>query len=453
MIRPSVGLTGVGTISGMMNSIRTSMSGDYQAAVGVAVETNDSIKQIGEQIAAYDPSMNVFYKTLVNRIAFEIVKNKMYKNPWADLKKGILEMGETIEEIFVNIADPNNFDPEKAETEIFKRVKADVRTAFHTMNYQKFYKATRQRNELKKAFVSLQSMTDFVEKLIESMYTGAEYDEYITTKYMLCRLALDGKVTPMNIPEVETDSSGVLEIIKATANDFQFLSPNWNMSGVMNKTDPENMVVFIDTLVDAKLDVEQFAKAFNMDRAEFIGKKKLIDSFHKHDIARLKKLFGASFVPFTSGELTELQKIKVILADIDFFMIYDVELEADEIYNGEGKYFNHWLHAFKLFSASPFENTALFTTASNGITSVTCIPTAITLPVGASYRMGVNVVTTGFISSEVSWSLVGAESEDTMIDDFGVLVIGDEETAETITVTATAKKNTEKSGSCTVTIA
>lgn len=455
MIRPTTGISSPrGQISTLLNSIRTSIGGDYSKAVGVATETNESIKQIGEQIARYDPTMNSFFNALVNRIAFEIVKNKLYKNPWAVFKQGIMEMGETIEEIFVNIADPHNFDPDTAEKEIFKRVKSDIRSAFHTRNYEKFYKSTMQRTEIKKAFLSIQGVKDLTDKVIESMYTAAAYDEFVVMKFMLCRLALDGKVTPVSIPDIDTDSSGMLEKVKATVNDFQFLSSNWNMSGVMNTSEISDLYVILDTLTDAKLDVEQFAKAFNLEYAEFIGKKVLVDGWEKHDKKRLDMLFkdDPSYVYFTADELTALGKVKAIVLDQNFFMVYDNEIEPGEVWNEEGKYYNYYLHTFKTFSASPFENSALFTTANNSIVSVACVPIALTLGLGSYFRIGTNVETTGFIDSEVTWSISDNVSENTVVDDFGVVFIAADETAETFTVTATSIKDPTKSGTCTITV-
>ena len=70
---------------------------------------------------------------------------------------------ETIEEIFVNIAKPFQFDPEVAENTVFKREIPDVRSAFHIMNYQKYYKATIQNDQLRQAF--LYNQRDFCLRL------------------------------------------------------------------------------------------------------------------------------------------------------------------------------------------------------------------------------------------------------------------------------------------------
>ena len=97
-----------------------------------------SLHAIGDYIMNYEAYQNAFVNALVNRIAMTLVTSRMWSNPWSMFKQGYMEFGETVEEVFANIAKPQSYDPAIAEKEIFKREIPDVRAAFHTMNYQKF---------------------------------------------------------------------------------------------------------------------------------------------------------------------------------------------------------------------------------------------------------------------------------------------------------------------------
>ena len=121
---------------------------DAQGKIVVNSST-DSIHVIGDYITNYDPASNAFLHALVNRIGMTIITSKLYDNPWEFMKQGWLEFGETIEEIYVNIARPFGYSPSKAETDVFKREIPDVRAAFHRMNYQKFYKVTISKDQLR----------------------------------------------------------------------------------------------------------------------------------------------------------------------------------------------------------------------------------------------------------------------------------------------------------------
>lgn len=98
----------------ILNVIRQNASLEYQSQVPVVDQATD-IPRVGEVLRGYPALANQFINALVNRIALVRVKSATFNNPYAHLKKGYLEYGETVEEIFVNIARAMYFDPEKAE--------------------------------------------------------------------------------------------------------------------------------------------------------------------------------------------------------------------------------------------------------------------------------------------------------------------------------------------------
>ena len=306
----------------ILNVIRNNATQNYRDYVPKATPDADSIREIGAIIMDYPALQNEFLSALVNRIGRVLITYKMYDNPWSAFKKGMLEFGESIEEIFVNIAKPFQFDPSVAESNLFKREIPDVRAAFHIMNYQKYYKATISNDQLRQAFLTWQGITDLIAKIVDAMYTGANYDEFLTMKYMLARHILDGHMFPIAIPTVSSENmTDIVSTIKGQSNDFTFLSSDYNIAGVATHTSKEDQYVLINAKFDAKMDVEVLASAFNMSKAEFIGRRVLVDSFGKLDIERLAILFAndPTYKEPTSVELAALDKIPVILVDRDWF--------------------------------------------------------------------------------------------------------------------------------------
>ena len=78
------------------------------------------------------------------------MQSATFNNPYAILKKGYLEFGESVEDIFVSIAKAVDFDVEKAPKREFKRTLPDVRSVFHTMNWRVVYPVTIQDEDLRK---------------------------------------------------------------------------------------------------------------------------------------------------------------------------------------------------------------------------------------------------------------------------------------------------------------
>lgn len=435
----------------ILNAIRNNATQNYRDYVPKATPNAESIRQIGAIIMDYPALQNEFLSALVNRIGRVLITSKMYDNPWAFFKKGLLEFGESVEEIFVNIAKPFQFDPAVAETNVFKREIPDVRAAFHIMNYQKYYKATISNDQLRQAFLSWQGISDLIAKIVDAMYTGANYDEFQTMKYMLARHILDGHMYPVEIAEVETaNMKSIVSVVKGVSNKFTFLSPNYNLAGIQTYTAKNDQYMLINSQFDATMDVEVLASAFNMDKAEFSGRRVLVDSFGSLDTARLAELFAgdSTYVEISSDELEALDAIPAVLVDRNWFMIFDNFYNFTEQYNGEGLYWNYWYHVWKTFSVSPFANNALFIPGKPSVTSVTVSPGKATVAAGQSVQLSANVVTTNFAPKSVTWTV---DSDYATVDNSGkVTVLSTAPASTNITVSATSTYDTSKKGTATV---
>ena len=392
----------------ILNAIRNSASANYRDYVPSAQPNTESIREIGAVIMQFPALQNEFLNALINRIGRVIITSKMYSNPWSVFKKGLLEFGETIEEIFVNIAKPFEYDPAVAENKVFKREIPDVRAAFHILNYQKFYKTTIQNEQLRQAFLSWQGITDLIAKITDSMYTGANYDEFQTMKYLIAKHILNGELYPQQIATVQTSNmKSIVSTVKGVSNNYEFMNTKYNLAGVANYSMKDNQFIIVNADFDATMDVEVLAAAFNMSKADFMGHRVMIDSFGSLDTARLNLLFAddPAYVPLTSAELTALDAIPAVLIDENYFMIYDNLYNFTEQYNGEGLYWNYWYHVWKTFSVSPFANATVFVPGAPGITSVTVSPANATVGKGQIILLSADVVTSYFASKAVNWSI------------------------------------------------
>jgi hypothetical protein len=446
----------VKTLSGssvdILNAIRNSATQNYKDYIPVATKDAESIREIGAIIMDYPALQNEFLSALVNRIGRVLITSKMYSNPIEMFKKGMLEFGETVEEIFVNIAEPFQFDQSVAEKEVFKREIPDVRSAFHVMNYQKFYKATISDRELKQAFLSWEGVSNLMVKIVDSMYTGANYDEFLTMKYLLARHILDGHMTVQEIPAVTTaNMKSITAEIKGVSNKLTFMSSENNVAGVQTFSLKENQYLIMNAQFDATMDVEVLASAFNMDKAEFMGHRVMIDGFGNLDIARLNILFAddPNYTEIGTADLKALNAIPAVIIDADWFMVFDNLQEFTEQFNGQGLYWNYWYHVWKTFSVSPFANTALFVAGAPTVKSVKVNPSAANASVGQSLQLTATVETENFAPQSVTWS---SDSDKATVDVRGKVTLLEDAT-ETINITATSVYDSSKSGKCVITVA
>lgn len=456
----------------ILNVTRNEIGGDFASQVPAAIKEGDvmpngrvasaadslaSLRGIGDIIMTFQPHQNAFLSNLVNRIARVMITSRLYENPWAGFKKGLLEYGETIEEIFVNLAKPYQFNPELAETEVFKRRIPDVKAAFHTMNYQKYYPTTVSNDQLRQAFLSWQGITDLIGRIIEQVYTGANYDEFLVMKYMVAKMALAGNIYTVTTPELTADNARqVTTTMVSYARNLSYMSNKYNYAGVTTYTDPRYLYMILTTNVSALFDVEVLALSFNMNKAELIGRQIGVDTFGEFDEERLALIFkddpNTDYVPFTEAQKQSLQKIQALMIDESWFMIFDNFYNMTEIYNPQGLYWNYFYHVWKTFSVSPFSNAILFTTEETTVTGVTVSPGTATVAKGATAQFTATVVGSGIVSQDVTWTVTGTTATTSSINAQGVLSVAAGETNTTLTVTATSVKDPTKTGTATVTV-
>lgn len=451
----------------VVNSIRSEVGGTFADQVPAAINEGQvlsdgtvatremalgTLRQIGDVITTFQPLANAFLSALVNRIGRVIINSKMYSNPWAGFKRGLLEYGETIEELFVNIVQAQDFDPETAENEVFKREIPDVRSAFHTMNYQKFYKTTVSNDQLRQAFLSFEGISDLIGKITEALYTSANYDEYLVMKYMLCYAMVHGAFHPVTIAQpTAANSNSVVTTLKATSEKLQFLSADYNQAGVYNHTPKGDQYFIMTADFSSIVDVETLARAFNIDKVTLMGHTVIIDqfTFTTSETTRLQELLGTQYTALTTSLFED---VPCVCVDRDFFMIFDNFQNMTEQYNGEGLYWNYWLHQWKTFSTSPFANAVIFTDKTPAVSAVVVTPSDLTMGKGTSTQFTATVTNAGFASTGVTWSISGQQNTNTRIDGQGRLYIAQDESATTITVKATSVFNTGESNTANVTV-
>ena len=337
---------------------------NYRDYVPITATDADSIRNIGKIIMDAPNLRNSFATDLINRIVLVIVTSKMYENPWARLKKGKLDIDESVEEIFVNMARAELYNPAGSAETVFKRSIPDIRAAFHVVNYQVFYPVTIENEDLSMAFTTQNGLYNLIEKIYETLYTADAYDEFNVMKYLIAEHIIAGHIKIVQTPEL-TDEASIRETvtkIKATSNKMKFQTSEYNLAGVKTHVKHENQTIIVSADFDAAMDVEVLAAAFNMEKAEFLSKRMLVDSFGNIDIPRLAEcapelcqnivydteghVVSAELKNISAEDLERLNTIPAVIIDDDFMQIYDRLITMEDIRNPKGLYTNAFLHCW-----------------------------------------------------------------------------------------------------------
>lgn len=344
----------------ILNVIRNNASYAYQKDIP-KIEKEQDIPKVGEILFGNPTHSNEFINALINRIALVRMQSATFNNPYKHLKKGYLEFGETVEDIFVGIIRAVKYDPEKGASREFKRTLPNVQSVFHITNWRVMYPITIEKQALKRAFTSADGVTNLITSIIEQVYQSAEYDEYLLFKYLLIKAISHGKVYPQTIDTANMNNVAVAFRGKSNLLPID-MTGRFNETHVQNNTPIDKQCIFMDADFNAKFDVEVLAGAFNMNKADFIGKLHLIDDFSSFDNERFEAIREEStgLEEVTTEELALMKHVKGVLLDEDWFQVYDNLFEFDETRVGSGLYWNYWLHVWKTISYSPFANAIVF---------------------------------------------------------------------------------------------
>ena len=381
------------TTMDILNVIRQNASYDYQQNVPEVATVND-IPKVGEVIYGTPSFANQFINALVNRIAIVRVQSANFNNPYSILKKGYIEYGETVEDIFVSIAKAVDFNVEKAAKREFQRTIPDVRSAFHVMNWRVLYPVTIQDEDLRQAFLSIDGVQNLIAKIVDAVYTAAEYDEFLLFKYLLIKAISHGKMLPTSIG-TGTDLSEAAVQFRGTSNLLPFMGSEYNEAGVKTNTPKERQVIFMDAMFNAQFDVNVLAGAFNMEKADFMGRLFLIDNWTDFDNERFDIIRANSdgIEEVTADELALLANVKAVILDENWFQVYDNNNKFTEKYVASGLYWNYFYHTWKTVSSSPFANAVVFVTSAADVAAPAKVTVEITAKdtsdVGTVFTLGV----------------------------------------------------------------
>jgi hypothetical protein len=420
-----------------------------------------SIAPIGKIIMNNERYRNAFINT-VNLIGLTVIKRNGWDNPWDFTKRGTLRFGQQIREIINDLCNVYDYNENFSNKERFlQTVVPNVLNYMHEVNFQKFYQTTTSDAQLAMAFET-EDLFTYIDDAIAMLYESLKYDTYIVDKYMLCRRILDGTVTSVKIENFANKTTReIVAEMKGISNKMTFRSPNYNPAGIRRATRFEDQIAIVNTDFDGKITTEVLATSYFRNDAEMKTQMALIDGFSDYDKERLTELLGSAFVDFTADELTALAKIPAMIIAREWFMDYDYALNTEsgekqtEFYNPTTLENNHFLHAWRVFSTSPFENAVVFTQDDIAVSSVTVSPATATVSKGQELKLSANVETTGFANKAVVWSISSSvEGMDVVtITADGTLKVPSTAPSGELTVTATSVYDNSVTGTATITVA
>ena len=391
----------------MLNAIRNEASQRYSNAVPVADGTIENLKTIGALLTSNQAFANEWLDALYNRIAVtRVLTMDAWKNPLREFKRK-LEYGESYLEVAMHLNSVYTRDYEQAKSMIFDIYTPGVESSLYHVNSEFFYPCSVLPAEIRKAFLSYEALAAFVEQIINNVYRTMEYDEYNAMLYCIL-VAVNNGMPAVEIPSVSAaNAREIVTRIKAASNEMEFLSTDKNISGVPVYAEKLDQYIFLNTALDAVVDVNVLALAFNMSVTDFTGHRRLYSDFRKIDFDRLDVLFKNDplYERPTDEEIAEFSKIPAFLISGGFFVAFDQYTEMFSNENGAGPYRNYFLHCGRIYSYSNFAPGVYFVTGAQSITSVTIDPATKAMNKNEVATFKADVVAVNLADPRVVWSI------------------------------------------------
>lgn len=416
----------------ILNAIRNDASQEFADAIPVA--SGDNVREVGRSIMSDQNYTNEFLMALVNRIGRTIITAKSWNNPLSKFKMGLLEMGEVVQDIFVNSVEERVYSMYDAETNVFKIAIPDIRACYYAINSQKLYKATINESMLAQAFLSKNGLYDLVNKIMSRMQLQDEDYEFKVMQNCIKDCADKGQFYPVILSNAPTDESSAKELVKqarAMFSKMKYPSTQYNFAGVKNLSNIDDIIIIIDSDTEALLDVNVLASAFNMEKAEFLGHLVVIPKM-------------------------PVANCYAIMCDKNWWKVWDNKITTQNIYNTEGLYYNTTYHHWATYHYSPFENAIIFTTNASDITSLTITDSAITANADTTVTIEPTIVATGNASKAIVFEATSGSQYIAEMTSDGktcqVKIRPDAPAGAAITIKATSNFNNTKNATATITI-
>lgn len=387
-------------ISTVLNAIRATASDAYQTAVPLA--TADNIQDVGTAVLNAPTAIrNEFMSNLYNKVGLTLVDSPVVENQFSFLKKGRLEYGQTIEDLYVGLAESEPYvtgmkDGESAP-DPFSIRKLPHFSAFYSTILSRQYHVTRHMTDLRKAFHGAGGLEQFVAGMMNSMVSSENYDDMRATIALIARQIEESqkaeehngtvhllsdfneKYYPADPdtgdpnPDALTADNALQDKqflqyfanqLKKWSKRMRWLRSDLNIAGVKNISPETSQRVMMIQDITVDFETELLAWAYNGGNLKINGIDE-IDTWYSigadssttsttasPDDIQIKTAFSTA-----DGESTQCL---AVIYDADMVKIYNKERIASDQANAKGNYWNMFMSIEDIYACSPYKSFVSF---------------------------------------------------------------------------------------------
>lgn len=280
----------------------------------------------GINAAAYDPAE--IYDA-VEKIAKQVIRNVVADDRLAELEKGEIGNGTTLEQIVVELATAgvftDTFDGTDA-TNPFKALEPELVVKYFKEWTSRQYSAAVSIQKLRKIMAGGGDAGTIAEMIVASLIEGENQTNYEIVRDMFADTTVQANAIA-NAATVSdaTDYKGILVALKNAISGMSFVNTSYNKAGIKRKTNKEDIRILMPYTLKNSIDVEELSGVFNLSKAEVESKIIEIDS-------------AAS---------------DIFVFDVNAVQIYTRLKELTSHFNGKTLEMNYFYTVEKMYALSP----------------------------------------------------------------------------------------------------
>lgn len=349
---------GLQTALNKMREMSVQTNSIYHQYIPV-VTSSSSIADFGTPIL--DPSNTAVlndFVGLLKKVIYTAVWNKTFNSPLAQLEGESMPLGQFVEDTYINPIKARGFNINDFAG-LLQKYSAEVATQYLTVNSDLQYCVTITREKLRNAFTSWDNLEEFITGMTNALYNGAYITRYNQTKGLPLAAFKKGaiKYEVITNPTTDATAKALVRKMRADYSKMQIPSTAFNAwSDVKGEgafalktwSNPEDIVVLISADVEALIDVEVLAAAFNMSKADFLGRVIVVDDFSQYDDDGQVAVDGSM--------------IKAMICDKSWFRIKTQDFALEDFRNPNNRTYQLYLNDTRMVNYSLFANAKIYTT-------------------------------------------------------------------------------------------
>lgn len=340
-----------------INEIKEGASNQYQEAVPY-ISQDTSIELFSQPLLQVPNLLNEFCTALIQRIVYTQFEVRRFNNPLKILEGVEMPLGYIGQEIYVNPTPGRDYDINDFAG-LLNKYENDTKVQYMTINFDRQYPITVIREKIKQAMTSWNDLETYIGALTNSLYNGAYIDEYRTTKALVSNAYRENAVTIEQITAPTTKETAEAFTEKAREMYLNFQAPTskynaWKKVGgygrdIVTFTPPEDIVFIIRNDLRAKLDVSVLANAFNVDKADLMGRILTVEDF--------------DIIDKNGNVIYDGSHIFGIMCDMRWFRIKTQDMYLEDFRNANNRSMQYYLNLIKMYQYSLFANAVVFADA------------------------------------------------------------------------------------------